>query len=80
MAEKNKTRKKIDEKQTSTPLPEPRTFIVGIYREKKKIVVRKFEEISGIRVCLDEQYVLDIEDAVSVQNILIHQIHNFQLN
>lgn len=80
MAEKYQTREKVSEKQASTLLPETRTFVIGIYREKKRLVVRKYEEIAGIKVCLDEQYVLDIEDAVCVQNILIHQIHNFQLN
>lgn len=80
MAEKYKTLDKISEKNEITLLPEPRTFIVGIYREKKQIVVRKFEEISGMRVCLDEQYALNVDDAIVIQNIMIHQIHNFQLN
>lgn len=80
MAETHQTRKKVSEQQVSTILPETRTFIVGIYREKKRLVVRKYEEIAGIKVCLDEQYVLNIEDAICVQNILIHQIHNYQLN
>ena len=80
MAETHQTRKKVSEQQVSTILPETRTFIVGIYREKKRLVVRKYEEIAGIKVCLDEQYVLNIEDAICVQNILIHHIHNYQLN
>ena len=74
MAETHEKREKISERQTSTPFPKPRTFVVGIYREKKKIVVRKFEEIDKIRICLDEQYALNIDDAVVIQNILLRAI------
>lgn len=80
MAEKDKTRHKVSEKEASVLLPEYRTFTVGIYREKKRLVVRKFEEIAGIKVCIDEQYVLNLEDAQVVLNIYFHEIHNFQLN
>jgi hypothetical protein len=67
------------ERRTETVLPH-RIFIVGIYREKKNLVVRKFEMIGGVRVCLDEQYALNIDDAIVIQNIIIHSIHNFSLN
>ena len=80
MAEIHQTREKVSEKQDSIILPESRTFIVGIYREKKRLVVRKYEEIAGIKVCLDEQYALNIDDAVVIQNILFHEIHQFALN
>lgn len=52
-----------------------RKFIVGIYREKKQLVVRKFEVIAGFRVCLDEQYVLNSEDAVLVQHFIVMDIY-----
>jgi hypothetical protein len=53
----------------------PRKFIVGIYREMKVLVVRKFEVIAGIRICLDEQYVLNSEDAVIVQNHIVFKLY-----
>ena len=68
------------EKHTTTPLPTERTFIIGIYSEKKRLVVRKFEEIAGIKVCLDEQYALNEDDAIIIMNILFHEIHSFTLN
>lgn len=50
-------------------------FIIGIYHDHKQLVVRKFEVISGIRICLDEQYVLNPTDAVIVQNNIIRDLY-----
>ncbi|MDD4971939.1 MAG: hypothetical protein PHT07_21135 [Paludibacter sp.] len=72
-------RETLAERKTETPIPF-REFVVGIYKEKKKLVVRKFEVFEDFRVCLDEQHALNIEDAIVIQNIIIHKIHNFSLN
>lgn len=57
-----------------------RKIIVGVYTEHKRIVVRKFEVLSGIRMCLDEQYALNKEDAGIIKNGMINKSLNFQLN
>lgn len=67
------------EKRTETLMPH-KVFIIGIYLEKKQWVVRKYEILDGARVLIDEQYALNIEDAIAVQNIIFHEIHNFQIN
>lgn len=69
----------VAEKQTVILLPF-REYIVGIYRDKRRFVVRKFELKHGIRICLDEQYVLNEEDAIIIQNILIQELNKFSLN
>lgn len=61
------------------PLPR-RKLIFGIYRENNKIVVRKHEEIEGIRICLDEEYALNEADAEIILNIMYHKTNNFSLN
>ena len=69
----------LTERKTKLPLPY-REFVIGIYKEKKSLVVRKFEVFEDFRVCLDEQHALNIDDAIVIQNIIIHKIHNFSLN
>lgn len=69
----------VAERETKTPLPY-REFIVGIYREKGQLVVRKFEQKGMIRIPLDEQFALNDTDAVIIQNILFHEIHKHRLN
>lgn len=69
----------LKEVKTKTILPY-REFSVGIYREKKKLVVLKFELIGAVRIPLDEEYVLNIDDALIVMNIQFHNIHKFRLN
>jgi len=69
----------LKELKTETILPY-REFSVGIYREKKKLVVRKFELKGVIRIPLDEEYVLNIKDAITTMNIQFHKIHSFKLN
>lgn len=80
MAEKQKVgRETIREKQSTLTLPN-RLIIHGIYRENGKLVVRKFQEIDKIRICLDEEYALNEDDAVIILNIMYHKTHNLQLN
>jgi|GEM_PF-3030631 len=57
-----------------------REFVVGIHREGKNLLVRKSELIGGIKVALDETYVLNIDDAVLVQQNWINELHAFTLN
>lgn len=80
MAERQKIgRETIQEKQSTLTLPSL-TIITGIYREKGRLVVRKFEEQAGIRIPLDEEYALNVDDAVIVFNIMFHKTHQFTLN
>lgn len=80
MAERQKVGlETILEKKADVPLPS-RTCIWGIYREKKRLVVRRFEEIEGIRVCLDEEYALNEDDAIIILNIMYHKTFKFSLN
>lgn len=67
------------ERKTETPLPH-KVIITGIYREKGKLVVRKFEEQGLIRIPLDEEHVLNEDDAKIVLNIMDHRTHKFRLN
>lgn len=69
----------LDERKAELPLPR-RTIITGVYREKGRLVVRKFEELGKIRIPLDEEYVLDEDDAKIVLNIMDHKTNNFRLN
>lgn len=69
----------IREKLITVPLPR-RNLIFGIYREKNKLVVRKYEEIEGIRACLDEEYALNEDDAGIILNIMYHKSNNLSLN
>lgn len=80
MAERQKIGKEtIKEKQSTLTLPS-RTIITGIYREKGRLVVRKFEQQGPIRIPLDEEYALTVDDAVIVMNIMFHKTHQFTLN
>ena len=72
-------REVIKERKTTLPLPS-RTIITGVYREKGKLVVRKFEELGKIRIPLDEEYVLNEDDAEIVLNIMDHRTQKFRLN
>jgi len=67
------------ERKTEMPLPH-RVIITGIYREKGRLVVRKFEQQGPIRIPLDEEYALTVDDAVIVMNIMFHKTHQFTLN
>lgn len=67
------------ERKTETPLPH-KVIITGIYREKGKLVVRKFEQQGLIRIPLDEEHVLNEDDAEIVLNIMDHRTHKFRLN
>lgn len=67
------------ERKTETPLPH-KVIITGIYREKGKLVVRKFEQQGLIRIPLDEEHVLNEDDAEVVLNIMDHKTHKFRLN
>lgn len=57
-----------------------REYVVGIYREHERLLVRKSELIGGIRVPLDETYVLDIDSAIRMQQYWINELHGFSLN
>ena len=72
-------RKALIERKTETPLPH-KVIITGIYREKGKLVVRKFEQQGLIRIPLDEEHVLNEDDAEIVLNIMDHRTHKFRLN
>ena len=72
-------REALIERKTEMPLPH-RVIITGIYRERGRLVVRKFEEQAGIRIPLDEEYALTVDDAVIVMNIMFHKTHQFTLN
>ena len=72
-------REVIKERKTELPLPH-KTIITGVYREKGKLVVRKFEELGKIRIPLDEEYVLNEDDAEIVLNIMDHKTQKFRLN
>lgn len=67
------------ERKTELTLPR-KTIITGVYREKGKLVVRKFEELGKIRIPLDEEYVLNEDDAKVVLNIMDHRNNKFRLN
>ena len=67
------------ERKTELALPR-KTIITGVYREKGKLVVRKFEELGKIRIPLDEEYVLNEDDAKVVLNIMDHRNNKFRLN
>lgn len=67
------------EKKQTQPITH-RVFIVGIHREGKKVLVRKSELIHGIRVVLDETYVLDIENAIWLQSTWMQELTGFHLN
>jgi len=69
----------LKEVKTETILPH-KIIITGIYREKGKLVVRKFELRGLIRIPLDEEYVLNEEDAAITMNIMFHRTHKFTLN
>ena len=72
-------REALIERKTEMPLPN-RTIITGIYREKGRLVVRKFEQHGPIRIPLDEEYALTVDDAVIVMNIMFHKTYQFTLN
>ena len=72
-------RQTVIERKTVLPLPH-KTIITGVYREKGKLVVRKFEELGKIRIPLDEEYVLNEDDAEIVLNIMDHKTQKFRLN
>lgn len=57
-----------------------REFTVGIYREGKRLLVRKFELVEGSQVQRAETYVLDIKSAVTTQSQWVNQIHGYTLN
>lgn len=57
-----------------------RDFVVGIYRDRKGIIVRKSEVLAGIKVPLRETYVLDIRSAVWLQNFWVSELHGHTVN
>lgn len=67
----------LAEKQTTV---RSREYVVGIYRERGQLVVRKFLFIGEQKVPVDESYALDIDHAIWTQNLMINQIHQFRLN
>jgi len=57
-----------------------REFVVGIYRDHKGIIVRKSEVLAGIKVPLDQTYVLDVDSAVWLMNFWVSQLHGHSVN
>jgi hypothetical protein len=57
-----------------------RDFVVGIYRDGNGIIVRKSEVLAGIKVPLNETYVLDIESAVWMMNFWVSELHGHSVN
>ena len=57
-----------------------RHYDVSICRDGLGLTVRKTELIGYIRIPLFESYVLNIADALRLQQQLINEIHNNQLN
>lgn len=69
----------IKEIKTELPLPY-RIIITGIYKEKGRWVIRKFEQQGLIQIPIDEEFVLNSDDAEIVLNIMNHKTHSFTLN
>ena len=69
-------------KQTTVDLKtmKKRHYDISIGRDGLGLIVRKTELIGYIRIPLFESYVLDIADALKLQQQLTNQIHNFKLN
>lgn len=57
-----------------------RHYSVAIHHDNTGFVVRKYEIIFGILVPIDETYVLNIDDALWMQNLWINQLNGFSLN
>jgi len=57
-----------------------KTYVVGIHREGKALLVRKSELVFGLRVPIDQTYALDVDDAVWNMQNYINEVHGFQLN
>lgn len=57
-----------------------REFVVGIYHDRKGIIVRKSEVLAGIKVPLNETYVLDIKSAVWLMNFWVSELHGHDVN
>ena len=72
-------RTSIKEIKTELPLPY-RIIITGIYKERGRWVIRKFEQKGIIQIPIDEEHVLNADDAEIVLNIMNHKTHSFTLN
>lgn len=57
-----------------------REFSISIHLDGENFIVRKSEIIAGIRVPLDETYVLSLKDAIWMQNFWFCQLHGFSIN
>lgn len=57
-----------------------RVYCVGIHRDKRGYFVRKSEIIHGLRVPLDESYVLDLDRAIWLQCHWLTELTGISLN
>jgi len=57
-----------------------RHFLIEILLDDEDIVLRKSELIFGITVPIDETYVLNLTDAISLKTLWILKIYGISLN
>jgi hypothetical protein len=57
-----------------------REFAIGIHRDKKGFLVRKSEIMHGVRVPIDETYVLDLPAAIWMQQYWCNELNKINLN
>ena len=57
-----------------------RHFLIELLLENENIVLRKSELIFGITVPIDETYVLNLTDAISLKTHWMLQIYGISLN
>ena len=55
-------------------------YAIEIILEDERILVRKSEIMFGISVPLDETYVLNLTDAISLKTLWMLQIYGISLN
>lgn len=65
----------IDERKMRIP-EKSRVFVVGIHLDEYGLLVRKSEIIYGVRVPIDETYVLSLSSAILMQIAYSNQIDN----
>ena len=71
--------KTIDEVKQIDPSTK-RVFMIGIHQDQSGILVRKSEVIFGLRVPIDQTYVLDPATAIWMQQVYANQVSPINLN
>ena len=71
--------KTIDEVKQIDPSTK-RVFMIGIHQDQSGILVRKSEMIFGLRVPIDQTYVLNAAAAICMQQVYANQVSPINLN